>query len=61
MSVIPQDPYLFNDTIRSNIDPLNEKSDQEIIDILKEVKMWKKMSKFGGLNFLVEKRGRNFS
>lgn len=39
ISVIPQDPVLFADTIRSNIDPLNQHTDLEIWTALEKVKM----------------------
>lgn len=61
ISVIPQDPYLFKDTIRSNIDPLVTKSNKEIIDTLTEVGLWDKFAMDGGLKFNVEKGGKNLS
>ena len=33
LSIIPQDPTLFEGTIRSNLDPLEEHSDQEIWEV----------------------------
>ncbi|ORX75012.1 P-loop containing nucleoside triphosphate hydrolase protein [Linderina pennispora] len=45
ISIIPQDPALFNGTIRENLDPLNEFTDDEGI----------------GLNKWIEDGGRNFS
>ena len=35
VTIIPQDPILFNGTIRSNLDPFNEHSDQVIWDALR--------------------------
>ncbi len=34
MSIIPQDPTLFTGSIRSNLDPFNQHSDQEIWQVL---------------------------
>jgi ABC-type multidrug transport system fused ATPase/permease subunit len=39
LSIIPQDPTLFMGTIRSNLDPLNEKNDGEIWDVLGKVNL----------------------
>ncbi|KAI1279478.1 P-loop containing nucleoside triphosphate hydrolase protein [Xylaria sp. FL0933] len=38
ITLIPQDPVLFKGTIRSNMDPLGEHSDLEILDALKRVR-----------------------
>ena len=34
LSIIPQDPTLFQGTMRTNLDPLGEHSDQEIEEVL---------------------------
>jgi ABC-type multidrug transport system fused ATPase/permease subunit len=37
LAIIPQDPVLFSGTIRSNLDPFNERSDSELHDALRRV------------------------
>ncbi|XP_043928932.1 ATP-binding cassette sub-family C member 4 isoform X2 [Protopterus annectens] len=39
MSVIPQDPVLFTGTMRKNLDPFNEYSDEVLWNALKEVQL----------------------
>jgi len=37
LAIIPQDPVLFSGTIRSNLDPFDERSDSELHDALRRV------------------------
>ena len=37
ITIIPQDPCLFEGTLRYNIDPFKKYNDSEIINILKEI------------------------
>lgn len=37
LAIIPQDPVLFSGTIRSNLDPFNERTDEELRDCLSRV------------------------
>jgi len=41
ISIIPQDPLLFSGTLRTNIDPFNEKSDHELYDALRRAHLVK--------------------
>ena len=61
MTIIPQDPYLFEDTLRNNIDPMSEFSDEEIEAILVDVDLWKKFVMFDGIETKIEKEGSNLS
>ena len=60
ITVIPQDPSLFSETLRRNIDIKDQFSDQEIIDILKRFEIWNKFES-DGLNFKIESEGKNLS
>ena len=40
ISIIPQTPYIFVGSVRRNLDPLNEYSEQRIIDALIETGLW---------------------
>jgi len=40
ISLIPQDPFLLQGTIKSNIDPFGEFTDDIIIEVLKKTQVW---------------------
>lgn len=61
ISVITQDPYLFNDSLRNNLDPLITRANNEIIKTLAEVGLWSKLKSMGGLAYKIEQGGSNFS
>ena len=61
MTIIPQDPYLFEDSIRNNIDPMAQFGDQAIKDILADVGLWRKFAGLEGLKTRIEKGGSNLS
>ncbi|CAD5112774.1 DgyrCDS1986 [Dimorphilus gyrociliatus] len=46
ISIIPQDSFIYNGTIRSNLDPFNMHSDQEIWDSLQKVGMATKVKSY---------------
>ncbi|KAK7315192.1 hypothetical protein VNO77_33727 [Canavalia gladiata] len=60
--IIPQDPTLFNGTIRYNLDPLSQHSDQEIWEILGKCHLREAIQeKEEGLNSPVVGDGSNWS
>jgi len=61
ITVIPQDPNLFSETLRKNIDPKDQYSDEKIIEILKNFEIWDKFESDDGLNFKIETEGKNLS
>ncbi|XP_067634870.1 probable multidrug resistance-associated protein lethal(2)03659 [Eurosta solidaginis] len=62
ISIIPQDPVLFSGTLRYNLDPLEEKTDEELWRALDDVKLKAYVSSLeGGLNCRMHDGGSNFS
>jgi len=61
MTVIPQDPHLFDDTLRGNLDPNSIHTDESIISILMNFGIWDKFKNNDELSFKVEENGRNLS
>ncbi|XP_055904385.1 probable multidrug resistance-associated protein lethal(2)03659 [Eupeodes corollae] len=62
ISIIPQDPVLFSGTIRYNLDPFDQKSEDDMWRALSEVEMKSYVSSLeGGLSFVVHDGGSNFS
>lgn len=69
VSIIPQDPILFSGTIKSNLDPNDEYSDEELAKCLKKVQMWDQIKQnedyqnetHRKLYMAVDESGSNFS
>ncbi|XP_023166430.2 probable multidrug resistance-associated protein lethal(2)03659 [Drosophila hydei] len=62
ISIIPQEPVLFTGSMRYNLDPFEEYSDDKLWDALEEVKLKPVISEFpSGLQSKISEGGSNFS
>ncbi|KAL5080859.1 hypothetical protein RYX36_009280 [Vicia faba] len=59
--IIPQDPTLFIGTIRYNLDPLSQHSDQQIWEVLRKCQLQEVVEDKGGLDSSVVENGTNWS
>jgi ATP-binding cassette subfamily C (CFTR/MRP) protein 1 len=62
MSIVTQEPMLFSDTLRKNLDPREECDDVEIWNVLRQTHLFDKVQKMNGqLESEVSGNGDNFS
>ncbi|XP_056631845.1 probable multidrug resistance-associated protein lethal(2)03659 isoform X2 [Diorhabda sublineata] len=62
ISIIPQEPVLFNGTLRENLDPFNDYSDKVLWSALEEVELKSLVSEYPeGLDSKIAEGGGNFS
>ncbi|CAL8283025.1 unnamed protein product [Gadus morhua 'NCC'] len=62
MSIIPQDPVLFTDTMRKNLDPFSQHSDEELWNSLQEVQLKSVVEELPNkMETLLAESGSNFS
>ncbi|KAL6007643.1 hypothetical protein ACLOJK_033143 [Asimina triloba] len=62
LSIIPQDPTMFEGTVRSNLDPLGEYSDEQIWEALDHCQLGDEVRrKEGKLHSTVTENGENWS
>ncbi|KAL9232032.1 hypothetical protein vseg_007181 [Gypsophila vaccaria] len=62
LSIIPQDPTMFEGTVRSNLDPLEEYSDEQIWEALDKCQLADEVRKKDGkLDSIVTENGENWS
>lgn len=62
LSIIPQDPTMFEGTVRSNLDPLEEYTDDQIWEALDKCQLGEEVrKKEGKLDSIVTENGENWS
>ncbi|KAG7234391.1 hypothetical protein INR49_004820 [Caranx melampygus] len=62
ISIIPQDPVLFTDTVRKNLDPFSQHTDEDLWRALEEVQLKSVVEELPGkLETVLAESGSNFS
>jgi len=61
IAIIPQDPVLFQGSVRSNLDPFEAATDAQVWTALEQSYMRDAVEDMGGLSAMVEEEGSNFS
>ena len=61
LSIVPQDPFIFEGTLRDNIDPLKKYSDEKILKILKDFCLFNELKPNDKLNLEILENGKNLS
>ncbi|KAG8093775.1 hypothetical protein GUJ93_ZPchr0012g20809 [Zizania palustris] len=60
-AVVPQSPFLFDGSLRENLDPFNEATDLRIWEALDKCHMKTEIESIGGLDIHVKESGASFS
>ena len=61
LSIVPQDPFIFEGTLRDNIDPLKKYPDNKILKILEDFCLFNDLKNDEKLNFEILENGKNLS
>ncbi|OEL16196.1 ABC transporter C family member 13, partial [Dichanthelium oligosanthes] len=60
-AVVPQSPFLFDGSLRENLDPFNTTTDLRIWEVLEKCHMKEEIQSIGGLDIHVKESGASFS
>ena len=62
ISVVPQDPFILEGTLRENLDPMNNMTDNDVISILNDFCLFTNIENpYGRLNMKIKENGTNLS
>ncbi|KAK2033917.1 ABC transporter [Colletotrichum zoysiae] len=51
---VPQESYIFDGTVRLNLDPTETAPDSEVVTVLEKVQLWAKVAGRGGLDAVID-------
>ena len=61
ISILPQEPFIIESTLRDNIDPLNKYSDEDILKIIEDLSLFNNLETEKKLNLEIKENGNNLS
>lgn len=61
VAMIPQDPAILTGSVRFNLDPFGDKTDQELWEVIEKSQLKPRIDSAGGLDSKVEEGGGNYS
>ena len=61
ISILPQELFIIESTLRDNIDPLNQHTDEDILKIVNDLCLFKNLEDQEKLNFEIKENGKNIS
>ena len=61
LSIVPQDPFLFEGTLRENIDPLKKYTDDKILRVLNDFCLFNELNSKEKLELEIKENGQNLS
>ena len=61
LSIVPQDPFLFEGTLRENIDPLRKYTDDKILRVLNDFCLFNELNSKEKLELEIKENGKNLS
>ncbi|KAG8123449.1 hypothetical protein E2320_018835 [Naja naja] len=61
LAIIPQDPFLFSGTLRENLDPQQQHTDDDLHQVLEQCHLHTLITEMGGLDYELRERGKSLS
>nr|XP_060609998.1 ATP-binding cassette sub-family C member 10 [Anolis sagrei ordinatus] len=61
LAIIPQDPFLFSGTVRENLDPQGQHTDNDLYQVLEQCHLQAVIKRMGGLDCELGERGKSLS